>query len=135
MQGFYKSRLVLTCVTLVLLAGALAVSFAVTPKQASASGYGWDYISLPTWAGNCPAGGSVKFMQIMVGNTWSGGDYGDDLVYAKVVLGQDQSVVGQGFCYNGSRSYPGTPFTQTIHPTRSDQTWWVGPYGVWHNYR
>jgi len=133
MQAFFKSRLVLTCVTLVLLAGALAVAFAVTATQASASGYGWDYISLPTWAGNCPAGGSVKFMQIMVGDTWSGGDWGDDLVYAKVVLGQDQPVVGQGLCYNGSRSYWGPSFYQTIHPTRSNQTWWVGPYGVWHN--
>ena len=61
------------------------------------------------------------------------GDWGDDLVYARVNLYQDQAVVGQGLCYRGSRSYWGPAFYQTIHPTRAGQTWWVGPFGAWHN--
>jgi len=101
--------------------------------SASASGYGWDYISLPTWLGNCPGGGSVKYLDVMIGNTWSGGDAGDDLVYGKVILGQNQEVVAEGICYNGKKSYMGPAVSQTIHPTRSGQTWWIGPQGVTHN--
>lgn len=110
------------------LAGLTAI-----PGTAYGQSYGWDYISLPTWEGNCPGGGSVKFMQVSVGDTWSGGDFGDDLVYAKVVLGQNQPVVGQGLCYKGSKSCWGPAFYQTIHPSRTGQTWWVGPAGVTHN--
>lgn len=128
-----KSRLIVSCVALFLAAGVLTATFVINPTRAHAAGYGWDYISLPTWAGNCPAGGSVKYMQIMVGTTWSGGDWGDDLVYAEVMIDQWQPVVGEGLCVNGSKSYWGPAFTQWIYPTRSNQTWWVGPYGVWHN--
>lgn len=118
--------------TSVALSSLLGVT-ALMARPAAAAGYGWDYISLPTWLANCPGGGSVKYMQVMVGSTWSGGDYGDDLVYARVVVGDDQPVVGKGLCYNGNRSYWGPDFYQTIHPNRSNQTWWVGPAGVRSN--
>lgn len=104
-----------------------------SPAPAGAAGLGWDYISVPTWLGNCPGGGSVKQPEIVVGDTWSGGDFGDDLVYTKVEIGVTQFVTGQSICYNGSRSYMGPAFFQYIHPTRSGQTWWVGPAGVTHN--
>ncbi|WP_157734991.1 hypothetical protein [Pseudofrankia inefficax] len=115
------------------LFGVLAAAGAVTAAPASAASSGWDYISLPTWLGNCPGGGSVQYLQVMVGDTWSGGDAGDDLVYAKVVIGQNQTVVAEGLCYKGTQSYWGPASSQTIHPTRSGQTWWVGPAGVSHN--
>lgn len=100
---------------------------------ASAASYGWNYISLPTWLGNCPGGGSVRYLQVMVGDTWSGGDYGDDLVYAKVRMNENQTVVAQGQCVSGSRTYWGPASSNTIRPTRQNQTWWVGPAGVNHN--
>lgn len=112
---------------LIAVAGALAL-----PKSASATN-GWNYISLPTWLGSCPGGGHVVYLFVAVGNTWSGGDGGDDLVYARVALNQNQTVSAQGLCYNGRFSYWGPASSNTIHPTRNNQTWWVGPWGVRHN--
>ena len=88
---------------------------------------------MPTWLGNCPVGGSVKYLKVAIGATWSGGDYGDDLVYGEVTLGESQIVIAQGLCYNGSRTYWGPAVAQNITPTRSNQTWWIGPAGVTHN--
>ncbi len=75
----------------------------------------------------------MKYLEVAIIDTWSGGDYGDDLVYGKVALGEYQTVVAQGLCYNGNKSYWGPASSQTIHATRSGQTWWLGPAGVTHN--
>ena len=83
---------------------------------------------MPTWLNNCPGGGSVKYLQVSIEPTWSGGDYGDDLVYGKAYLGQNDSVQAQGECFNGSKAVSMTPAVDvTIHPTRQGQTWWIGP--------
>lgn len=113
------------------IAMTATVALAATPAQAVT--YGWNYISLPTWAGNCPQGGSVKYLFVTIGDSWSGGDSGDDLVYGRVRLNESQRVTAQGLCYRGSVSYWGPASQQTIRPTRNNQTWWVGPGGVWHN--
>ena len=115
----------------VMIAMLATIGIAATPAYAVT--YGWNYISLPTWAGNCPQGGSVKYLFVAIGDSWSGGDSGDDLVYGRVRLFENQAVTAQGLCYNGSRSYWGPASQQTIRPTRNNQTWWVGPAGVWHN--
>jgi len=96
----------------------------------------YNYISLPTWLGNCPGGGSVKYLQV---STWAlegsgyAADAGDDLVYLSVGLNMDNTVVAQGLCYKGSQTYWGPASSQTIRPSRGGQTWWVGPGGVSHN--
>jgi hypothetical protein len=119
---------------LVISGTALSVLFAsIIGAPTASAADGWNYISLPTWLGNCPTGGSVKQLSVSVGNTWSGGDFGDDLVYARVRMNEDQTVVAQGLCYQGSRTYWGPASSNTIHPTRQNQTWWVGPAGVSHN--
>jgi hypothetical protein len=124
-------RAVVTVLSILAMIGAVLV--VAEPAQA-AGGNGWVYISLPTWLNNCPSGGAVRYPRVAVGATWSGGDYGDDLVYAFVVLNTNQTVSGQGLCYFGSTyGYPGPAFSQTIRPTRNNQTWWVGPGGVRHN--
>lgn len=127
-RGLVRLTIRLAAVALAVVAGAVV---AATPAHAVT--YGWNYISLPTWAGNCPQGGSVKYLFVSIGDSWSGGDSGDDLVYGKVRLNEDQQVSAQGLCYQGSLSYWGPASQQTIHPTRNNQTWWVGPAGVWHN--
>lgn len=130
LNKFAKLRRSVFAIALLLGAAPLLVFSA---PAATASGYGWDWISLPTWLGNCPGGGSVKYLEVAIIDTWSGGDYGDDLVYGKVALGEYQTVVAQGLCYNGNKSYWGPASSQTIHATRSGQTWWLGPAGVTHN--
>lgn len=128
-------RLRARTVALLAVAGSAIAIPLMSTAAADAAGYGWDYISLPTWLGNCPGGGSVRYEYVTIGITWSGNNAGwnNDLVYGEVVVGQDQFVVAQGLCYNGSRSYWGPAVYQTIHPTRSNQTWWIGPAGVTHN--
>jgi len=120
---------VIAALSSVIVACLIASVAAPTASAATA----WNYISLPTWLGNCPGGGSVKFLQVSVGNTWSGGDWGDDLVYARVNLYQSQAVVARGYCQAGSRWYWGPASHQMIYPTRQGQTWWTGPAGVRHN--
>ena len=116
------------CAALLLAAAAFAAS-----APAASAGTGWNYISLPTWLGNCPYGGSVKYLSVTVGNTWSGGDWGDDLVYARVNLYQSQRVTARGLCNAAGWQYWGPWSYQTIYPTRQNQTWWVGPRGVSRN--
>ncbi|MFI5937579.1 hypothetical protein [Actinoplanes sp. NPDC051494] len=103
------------------------------PAPAQAAGNYWVYISAPTWQGNCPQGGSVKYMWAMISDSWSGGDAGDDLVYGRAYANVTQDVVTQPTCYNGSRSYVGPATSHSIRPTRNGQTWWMGPSGVSHN--
>lgn len=100
------------------------------------------YISAPTWLGNCAnskLGGSVKSLWVQVTapsvgyGAYSYADYGDDIVWAKVVLNVDNTIVAQPKCYGWWGSRPGAPSMNTIRPTRNGQTWWVGPLGTRHN--
>lgn len=130
MESHAPFRRLLAAVVVALSALVTAVA---SPSAASAASYGWNYISLPTWLNNCPGGGSVKEVRVVVGTTWSGGDAGDDLVYAKVTMNANQTVIATGRCVIGTFSYWGPASSNTIRPTRQNQTWWVGPDGVRHN--
>ena len=122
----------------VMLAAVLAVVLAVAPtgQTASATSVGWVYISAPTWLGNCPRGGSVKYLNV---SNWGpsvisyAADFGDDIVYLKVALGEGNTVVVAPTCYSGTNSWPGASSMHTIRPTRTKQTFWLGPYGQRHN--
>lgn len=125
-----------------LVLASLALAFgllASTAPSAEAASYGWVYLSFPSWAGNCPNGGSPKGVYAAVDNLWSTparGDFGDDIVYAKVRLRANSTVTGKTYCerswYRGG-SYWGPASQQVIKATRSNQTWWVGPFGTWSN--
>jgi hypothetical protein len=127
-----KRRLCGLATAVAMLGGILTV--ASTPAQA-ASSY-WIYVSMPTWLGNCPQGGSVKLPEV---TAWFGGDssyasdYGDDLVWIRVGANTNTTIVASGLCYNGTRSWPAAASYNTIHATRTGQTWWVGPYGTRRN--
>lgn len=113
-----------------------AGSSTLAAPAADASTYGWVYISAPTWLGNCNWGsnGSVTGLLVSVGNTWSTTSWyrGDDLVYARVRLGESQQVSYTAYCNKWPGSYqPGV--AQMIRPTRNNQTVWVGPAGVRYN--
>jgi hypothetical protein len=124
---------------LTVLAAVLAASLAVlvpTAVPASRASVGWVYISAPTWLGNCPRGGSVRYLNV---SNWGpsvisyAADFGDDLVYLKVALSENNALVVAPVCYSGTRSWPGAGSTHTIRPTRAGQTWWLGPFGARRN--
>jgi hypothetical protein len=115
-----------------MIGGILTV---VSTSAQATAGY-WVYISMPTWLNNCPRGGSVKVPEV---TAWFGGDSsyasdsGDDLVWIRVGANMDTTIVASGLCYNGTRSWPAAASSNTIHATRTGQTWWVGPAGTRHN--
>lgn len=119
---------------------AIASVAGITAAQpAEAAGTGYVYIAMPTWAGNCPNGGSVKGVHAAVDALWSTparGDWGDDLVYAKVRMGSSSTVSVKPFCSRSwwrGGSYWGPASQQVIKATRHGQTFWVGPLGKWSN--
>jgi len=118
----------------VAVAAVILASLLTTPA-ASASTYGYVYISAPTWLANCKWGDAGKVTGMFAGtDNWSTGgfDWGDDLVYARVRLGEYQSINYQAFC-NKWPGYWQPGVAQMIRPTRNNQTVWVGPAGVRYN--
>jgi len=132
----------------VLLAVGMAISlgaFGVSGK-AEAATYAYVYISFPTWMGNCPGGGSVRAINGSVTgqntpNSWNLNewDMGDDLIYARVALKKPNKVSVGVWCGKAARSRPGIlaraahSVSNTITPTRANQTVWVGNRGVRYN--
>jgi hypothetical protein len=122
----------------IALVAALGLSLATDPAALAAPRQGWIYISTPQWLGNCVDGknnGPVTGLLMAEGDTYSSSrwDRGDDIVYAKVNLGQRQQVSYEAFC---SKPWPGRyqpGVAQFITPTRAGQTVWVGPAGVRYN--
>ncbi|MFI5843857.1 hypothetical protein ACIA8K_29575 [Catenuloplanes sp. NPDC051500] len=96
------------------------------------------YVSLPTWLGNCPLGGSVKYVGM---SSYSGStsgyssDSGDDLAYLRVGINESVQLVGQGICFKSGRppQYNTPVVNVVVRPTRHGQTFWVGPGGVRSN--
>jgi hypothetical protein len=94
------------------------------PPASAAPCQGWIYISTPQWLSNCVDGknnGPVTGLLMAVGDTYSSRswDRADDIVYAKVNLGQRQQVSYEAFC---SKPWPGRyqpGMAQLITPTPS----------------
>ena len=123
-----------------LAASAIALPAVIAqPAPAEAASTGYVYLAYPTWAGNCPNGGSVTVLYGAVDNLWSTpptGDIGDDLVYAKVRIGANSTVSMQPRCNRSwakGGPYMGVPSQHVIKATRSGQTFWLGPVGKWNN--
>jgi hypothetical protein len=119
-----------------LATGVAGAGAAVMPAgTAAASSRAWVYVSMPTWQGNCPRGGSVKYLNV---STWGSitdnrADAGDDMVYISTAMNENTTLVAQGLCYNGSATYYGPAVSVTIRATRQNQTFWVGPGRVASN--
>ena len=120
-------------------AAVISPALIASPSPAEAASIGYVYIAYPTWAGNCPSGGSVTALYGAVDTLWATpatGDRGDDLVYAKVRIGANSTVSMQPYCsrplYRGG-SYYGVPSQHVIKATRTGQTFWMGPLGKWQN--
>lgn len=99
---------------------------------AQATTFGWVYISFPTWLGNCESGGKVTGI-VAATDYWSTNwDWGDDLVYGKVALGQRNHVNATVYC-NKWPGYYRYVFRDDVVPTRNNQTLWVGATGWTRN--
>ena len=93
------------------------------------------YICYPNWAGNASQGGSVVGINAQVSDTWctpGGGDWGDNIIYAKVHMNRSNPVSSQNFAKMGI-VYRDVPFQQSICPTRNNMCFYIGPWGSWHN--
>jgi len=118
-----------------LLASGAAFTSAMPSTPAHAAGRTWVYVSMPTWLGNCPRGGSVKYLNV---STWGSvtdcrADGGDDLVYIGAAMNENTTVVARGLCYNGQNTQWGPAVSVNIRATRQNQTFWIGPAGVRNN--
>lgn len=116
----------------VLLALALAAGTLVTNvAPAAAATTGWVYLVTPRWWGWCPGSGNyVTRVDYYNGDFSSGGDAGDDIVYAKVQLNAPNTITMAVQC---AKNLP-QGSQVTITPSRNNQTWYMGyPSGAWGN--
>lgn len=116
-------------VAAIVASAALVVA---SPAATSAStSYGYVYLVTPRWWGWCPGkSNAVKRVDYVVDNVSSGGDSGDDIVYAKVRLNQNNTVTMAVQC---TKTLP-QGSQETIKPTRNKQTFWMGyPSGAYGN--
>ena len=109
------------------IAAGTATVAAAAPAEAAT--YGYVYLVTPQWWGWCP-NSSITFVHFTVAGISDGGDSGDDVVYARVALNQNNNVSMSDACRWS------TPMGSlaTIYPTRNNETFWMGyPGGSYHN--
>jgi hypothetical protein len=120
-------------IPLLVAALAVIVTAAAWPAAGSAraASTGYVYLVTPHWWSWCPGSGNyVTFVYYVNGSLSSGGDGGDDIVYAKVNLNASNTIVMADRC---AKTLP-QGGTYNISPTRTGQTWWLGyPSGTYHN--
>ncbi|MFJ1542251.1 hypothetical protein ACIODS_27305 [Micromonospora chalcea] len=104
-------------------AASLCAAFVVPPAPANAATTGYVYLVTPKWWGWCPgSNNAITWVGWVNSSISSGGDSGDDIVYAKVNLNVSQTVVMTVQC---SRSTP-QGASASIKPTRTGQTFFMG---------
>lgn len=112
-----------------LAVGSASVGMGLSASPAVAAD-GWNYIVIGNW--NCPNGGSITQIKgaVYTGpgsytQMWSGGDSGDNIVWAKVRLNQDNRFTGSAYCSRGIRSQWVTIADRYFRPTRANGTVWL----------
>lgn len=131
-----KRRLVGALVAL-MATTTMVVALNTEPAEAADVGV---YIVMPTWAGNCPGGGSV--VRVTAQGYWGvnssyAADWGDDIVWLKVGLNQSTQIIGNVQCLRTVKGKPmyynGPAVSVDIRATRSGQAWYIGPNYASHN--
>jgi len=104
---------------------ALTAAFGVTAAPASAWYYGNSYIVVGNW--NCVGGGKVIGIFGAVDQTWTGGDWGDNIIYPRVRVGLVNTFNGRAYCdrpwYQGPDYWINVTWKQ-FRPTANRQTFW-----------
>ena len=115
-----RLRLALLCV---LVAGAVS-SVSATSAEPWYAGN----VYLVVTNGNCVGGGNVIFIQGAVDYMWSGGDWGDNIIYPRVRIGDTNTFNGRAFCtrpwYRGG-GYWINVVGRTFRPSYNGQTIWM----------
>lgn len=127
-----KAKCKKLAVTLSALGLALS-GVAATEGTAQAASTGWVYIAFPKWLGNCANGGTVTGIQAYTDYWNTNWDWGDDLVYGRVGLGQKNTIIANIFCKKGRAGYYQYVARYDVVPTRNNQTVWVGQTGWTRN--
>lgn len=109
----------------------LAISALLLSAAPAHAATGYVYLVTPKWWGWCPGSGNyVTHVDYVNGSFSSGGDGGDDVVYAHVQLGTPNTITMAVQC---ARSLP-QGSQATITPARTGQSWFMGyPSGAWGN--
>jgi hypothetical protein len=111
--------------------GAIAVVAALAATSRASAGSGGVYVVTPTWWGWCPGSSVTAVYYFNQTNGASGGDSGDDIVWAPVILNQSNALTVIVKCRATSESSSTYTF---IRPTRTGQAWYIGANGgTWHN--
>ncbi len=106
----------LTSIMLALGLGTVAAQ----PAQAGATGH----VYLVVFNSRCVSGGTVKQITGAVDWVWSGGDYGDNIIYPRVEFHRWNAFNGRALCVNGSKSYwINIPYWQ-FYPTAWNQAFY-----------
>ncbi len=110
---------------LVALAAA-CVLLAASAASASAWWYGNAYVVVGNW--NCVGGGHVTGIFGAVDNAWSGGDWGDNVVYPRVRIGATNTFNARAYCdrpwWDPRGDYWVNVVWKTFTPTANRQTFW-----------
>lgn len=121
-----RHRLGRVAAVLALGSGLMLGSALVDTTPASAAGVGRAYVVVGN--GNCIGGGRVTGVFGAVDNQWSGGDWGDNIVYPSVQIGRRNVFNGRAYCdrpwFDPRGDYWVNVVWKEFTPTRTNQTFW-----------
>jgi hypothetical protein len=108
------------------LATIVLPTVGLATEASAATGYGNVYLVVNN--SRCFEGGHVYYIEGAVGDTWSGGDGGDNIIYPRVAFGQTNQFNGYAYC-SGSWESGDAPYMIDVvgwnfHPTGWNQTFW-----------
>jgi hypothetical protein len=97
----------------------------IAPPEASAYPYGNVYLVVGNW--NCVGGGKVTGVFGAVDQVWTGGDWGNNIIYPRVDLNRTNTFNGRAYCdrpwYQGPDYWINVTWWR-FYPTRTGQTFW-----------
>jgi len=115
-------RLISGVTGLLLAASALFVQ----AEPAHAAYYGNAWINIGSW--NCYGGGKVMGVWGAVDGIWSGGDYGDNVLYVKARVGASNVFNARIYCdrpwYDPRGDYWSNVVWKTFTPAYNNQGFW-----------
>ena len=121
----------MTAALAIASAGVLATSASAPAASSAAAATGGVYIVTPTWWNWCPGSIVTAVYFFNTTNGTSGGDTGDDIAWAPVILNQTNYLTVIVKCATAGLS--SSTYTN-IRPTRTGQSWFIGASSAtWHN--
>jgi hypothetical protein len=105
---------------------AVAAVMGVTAQSASASYVGHAYIVVSN--ANCVGGGQVTGIFGAVDTVWSGGDWGDNIIYPAVRIGASNTFNARAYCdrpwWDPRGDYWVNIIWKVFTPSYNNQTFW-----------